>query len=119
MRSTKIETISKSTDDNISVYSVAIYTEEYISGNGYFCDFSPFQKPGQCVSLKFLELSKIFSQNLSLQKSYFVWEFQAETLCVHPKPCFGHKYKVSAWSSQHKSDYDNSQLYSDASHHRI
>ena len=43
-------------------------------------------------------------QNISLkicvlQKSYFLWEFQADTLYVCPKPCFGHTYKVSAWNS--------------------
>ena len=37
-----------------------------------------------------------------LLKSFFLWEFQAETLYVCPKPCFGHTYKVSAWNSQHK-----------------
>ena len=40
-----------------------------------------------------------------LQKWYILWEFQADTLYVCPKPCFGHTYKVSAWNSQRKSDF--------------
>ena len=59
------------------------------------------------VSLTFRELSKIFSRNLYtvLLKSYFLWEFQAETLYVCPKHGFGHTYKVSAWNSQHKCHF--------------
>ena len=37
-----------------------------------------------------------------LLKSYFWLEFQAETLYVCPKLCFGHRYKVSAWNSRQK-----------------
>ena len=40
-----------------------------------------------------------------LQKSYFWWEFQAETLHVCPKPCFRHTCKVSAWNSHQKYDF--------------
>ena len=40
-----------------------------------------------------------------LQISHFLWEFQAENLCVCPKPCFGHTYKISAWNYYHKSDF--------------
>ena len=54
------------------------------------------------VSLMFHELLKIFSRNLNIIKIVFLWEFQAKTLYVCPKPCFGHTYKVSAWNSRHK-----------------
>ena len=51
-------------------------------------------------SLMLRELAKIFLKICVLQKSYFLWEFQAETLYVCP--CFGHTYKVSAWNSHDK-----------------
>ena len=57
------------------------------------------------VSLMFYELSKIFSGNLILQKSYVLLEFQAETLYACPKLCFAHTYKVSAWNFHHKCDF--------------
>ena len=41
-----------------------------------------------------------------LQKPYFPSEFQAETLYVCPKPCFGrHTYRDSAWNFHHKCDF--------------
>ena len=40
-----------------------------------------------------------------LQKSNFLWIFQAETLYVCPKHGFGHTYKLSAWNSHYKCDF--------------
>ena len=56
-------------------------------------------------SLTFCELSKIFLEICVLQKSYFLWEIQAENLYMCPKPCFGHTYKVSAWYSHNQCDF--------------
>ena len=49
-------------------------------------------------------------QNIQCQKSHLWWEFQAETLYVCPKPCFGHTHKVSAWNSYKKFDFCNTQI---------
>ena len=60
------------------------------------------------VSQMFCELSK---QICVSPKSYFFWEFQAETLYMCPKQrcpkhlCFGHTHKVSAWYSHPKCDF--------------
>ena len=53
----------------------------------------------------FRKLSKYSLEICVLRKSYFLWEFQAETLYVCPKPCFGQTYKVSAWNSHHKCHF--------------
>ena len=44
-------------------------------------------------------------KNCVLQKSYFLWEFQVETLYVCQKSCFEHTSKVSVWNSYHKRDF--------------
>ena len=42
----------------------------------------------------FRELSEIFYGNVCIvEKSYFLWEFQAETLYVCPNPWFRRTYK--------------------------
>ena len=56
------------------------------------------------VSQTLRELSKIISRK---HKMSLWWEFQAETLYMCP--CFEHMYKVSAWNSQKKYDFYNTQ----------
>ena len=51
----------------------------------------------------FTNISRAQQNICVLQKSYFLSEFQAETL--HVCPCFGHMYQVSAWNSHHKCDF--------------
>ena len=60
--------------------------------------------PGGCFTNISLALQDILEIR-ALQKSYFLWEFQAETFYVCSKPCFGHTYKVAAWNSHHKYDF--------------
>ena len=61
--------------------------------------------PGGCFINVSRALQNILSNFFVLQKSHFLWAFQAETFFVCPKLCFGHTYKVSAWNSHHKCDY--------------
>ena len=62
-----------------------------------FSDYTPWASLYQVVRCLIIGSLKI----CVLQKSYFLWEFQTETLYV----CFGHAYKVSAWNSHHKCDF--------------
>ena len=49
--------------------------------------------PGGCFTKVSRALQNIISKFFCvLQKSYFLWEFQDETLCVCPKLYFGHRY---------------------------
>ena len=54
----------------------------------------------------FHELSKMFFQNLCIAEIILlVRNFQLELKFMHPKLCFRHTYRISAWNSHHKCDF--------------
>ena len=61
--------------------------------------------PGDCFTNISRGLSRYSLKICVLQKSYFLWEFQAEASYVCQKPCFWHLYKIWAWNSHHKCDF--------------
>ena len=96
--------------------SNTIFVELYIRvvhfriGGGETAPFVPhklyyWKKNCVYVHWRFVSSPKFSLEICVSNKSYFVWEFQAETLYVCPKPSFGQTYEVSAWNSHPKCDF--------------
>ena len=69
------------------------------------CNSSHLGSSGACFINILRALEDILSKSGYGRNGNFLWEFQAETLYMFPKPCLGHTHKVSAWASHHECDF--------------